>query len=327
MSRRFLVTGAAGLVGFDLCRRLLASGERVLGVDIGEKGGLDDLEALARSSGGALELARVDLAADGAASAPALRGPFDGVFHLAAIVGVAEVTRKPYRCSAVNLRSTLNALDLAIRDCRGPFVFASSSECYAAGVDAGLLPVPTPEAVTLSISDSALPRWSYAASKIAGEAAVFGAAVEHAHLRPIVVRFHNIYGPRMRPTHVVPEMLERCARKVDPFPVFGPEQTRAFLHVADAARALELLVAPAQAQLRGIVNIGSSEETRIGELLELVLEITGHRPRIATESAPPGSVGRRAPDVSKLTAMGFRPSIGLRAGIEECWRARRERSS
>src|SRR6185436_16277244 len=110
--------------------------------------------------------------------------------HFAAIVGVQYVTDHPYATMAVNMRTTLNVLDHAIASrCRTLF-FASSSENYAAGVDHGYVAVPTTESAILSIDDIALPRWSYAASKIAGESAVFGAA-RLGGFTPIVVRFHN----------------------------------------------------------------------------------------------------------------------------------------
>jgi nucleoside-diphosphate-sugar epimerase len=112
----------------------------------------------------------------------------------------------------------LNLLDPALRQGCNAFFFASSSENYASGVDAGHVPVPTPENVPLSVDNIELPRWSYVASKICGEAAVFGAS-RMGGFMPIVMRFHNVYGLCMRPTHVIPEMLARCRAKIDPFPV------------------------------------------------------------------------------------------------------------
>jgi UDP-glucose 4-epimerase/UDP-glucuronate decarboxylase len=220
----------------------------------------------------------------------------------------------------VNLRSTLAVLDHAIAVGCGAVVFGSSSENYASGADAGTVPIPTPEDVPLSIGDISLPRWSYAASKIAGESAVFGAA-RKGGFAPAVVRFHNVYGPRMGPTHVIPEFLQRCRQKVDPFPVYGEEQTRSFLYVDDAAEALRIVLADARKNGAGITHIGSGEETRIGDLARLVFEVTGHRPRVDRRAAPPGSVARRVPDVRKVAKLGFRPRIGLEAGLRACWEA------
>jgi UDP-glucose 4-epimerase/UDP-glucuronate decarboxylase len=314
---RHLVTGAAGLIGFELARQLLEQGDEVTAVDIGLKGGLSDLEALERAHPRTLRVLRTDLARDARALEEA-RGRFDGVFHLAAIVGVRYVTEHPYETLDVNLRSTLAVLEHAMREGCGAFVFGSSSENYASGADAGTVPIPTPEDVSLSIADIALPRWSYAASKIAGESAVFAAA-SRSGLAPAVVRFHNVYGPRMGPTHVIPEFLQRCKQRTDPFTVYGVEQTRSFLYVEDAAAALRLVLAAALRGDGGITNVGSPEETRIGDLARLVFEVAGHRPTIEPRPAPPGSVARRVPDVTRLSSLGFRRRVALLDGLRTCW--------
>jgi len=314
---RTLVTGAAGVIGFELARQLAARGDEVVAVDVGLKGGLDELRALAAASGDRLQVHEADLCAPLAA----LEGAFDAVFHLAAIVGVRYVSDHPWITVRDNLRSTLNVFERC-----GPrarlVVFASSSENYASGVDQGFVPVPTPEDVTLSIGDIALPRWSYAASKLAGESALFGAAHELG-FAPAVIRFHNVYGPRMGPTHVIPEFLQRCRARTDPFPVYGPEQTRSFLYVEDAARAVltvadAILADPARA---GIWNVGAERETVISDLAARVFAVTGHRPSVEPHPAPPGSVARRVPDVAKLSALGFRPQVDLERGLRACWRA------
>lgn len=320
MSAASVVTGAAGLIGFELCSELLARGEHVIAVDHFAKGGREDLDALRRRHPEQLELVEEDLAAGTEALQASWRAPVRGVFHLAAIVGVRAVEQEPYRTIAVNLRSTLALLDLARERGCETFFFASSSENYAAGVTRGCVEVPTPEDVLIGIDDPSLPRWSYAAGKIAGESAVFSAAQARSFV-PIVGRFHNVYGPRMPMTHVVPELLDRCARRVDPFPLWGAEQTRSFLHVRDAARAVLLLVDSRHA---GVVNIGSDIEMGIEQLAALCFSISGHLPSaVERKAAPSGSVARRVPRVERLKALGFQPRIALEQGLRECWLARR----
>jgi UDP-glucose 4-epimerase/UDP-glucuronate decarboxylase len=208
--------------------------------------------------------------------------------------------------------------------------FASTSETYAGGVAAGHVPVPTPEAVPLGVPDVAAPRFAYAASKMLGEAAVIHTARARG-LRAVIGRFHNVYGPRMGADHVIPELSLRAIRREDPLIVFGPEQRRAFCHVADAVEAITRLMAtePAWGQ---IVNIGNdTEETPIGELLALILRTARFRPRVEERPAPPGSVGRRCPDIGRLRALtGFAPKVSLEAGVAETfawyreWWARQE---
>lgn len=321
MSTRHVVTGAAGLVGYEYAARALEAGDEVLAVDHGRKGGMEDLAALARQHPGRLEILPIDLARE---PLPAL-GRVDVVAHFAAVLGVRHVEQHPWETIEVNLRSTLAVIEAAGAARAKAFLFASSSENYAFAVERGWAPLPTPEDVPIGIADPALPRWSYAASKIAGESAVFSAARVFG-FAPVVVRLHNVYGPRMPPTHVVPELLERCARRDDPFPVLGPEQTRCFLHAQDAGRAILLVARAGLERGGGIWNVGWDEEVRMGELAEMCLRISGHRPHVEVRPAPQGSVPRRQPDIAKLRDLGFSPTIGLEAGVAGCWQRLRARN-
>jgi nucleoside-diphosphate-sugar epimerase len=317
---RDLVTGAAGLIGFELTRQLLEEGREVVAVDRFLKHDRRDLEALARDHPGRLAIVEGDLAHPEPLSG--LDGAFDAVYHLAAIVGVAEVVERPYRTISANLRSTLNVIDHAVRSRVRLVLFASSSEAYAGAVGRGWIRLPTPEDVPLVVHDVRAPRWSYAASKIAGESALFGAAAEHG-FGAIVLRFHNVYGPRMALTHVIPEMVDRCLRRVDPFPVYGPDDTRSFLYVEDAARAVRCIRDKAGAGRGGIFNVGSSDEIVIGDLAELIFDACGFRPAVVRKPAPPGSVARRVPDVSALSRFGFAPRVGLADGVRRTVEAQR----
>lgn len=316
MSLRHLVTGAAGLVGHAYLRRCLELGGSAVALDDGRKGGMEDLAALAARHRGRVEIVQADLS-----RAPLPDpGRFDVVAHFAAVLGVRHVSEHPWQTIAENLRGTLAALEAAGASGARACLFASSSEAYAFGIAHGWVPLPTPEDVPLGIPDPILPRWSYAASKLAGESAVFSAAREFG-FAPLVVRFHNVYGPRMPATHVIPDLLQRCLRREDPLVVLGPEQTRSFLHVDDAARALELVVRAGLERGGGIWNVGSADEVVIGDLAALCLRTSAHAARIEARPAPPGSVARRVPDVTRLAALGFAPRITLAEGVESCWRA------
>lgn len=313
MSAAHLVTGAAGLMGYAVTRRLLADGERVVAVD---RRASEELGVLAAAHPDRLRVIAQDLT-DPDLDLPAER--FRSVNHFAAVLGVAYVEDHPYETVAANTRGVMAVLDHACSHGTDAFLFASSSEAYAFGVASGTVPLPTPEDVPIGVADPALPRNAYAASKIAGETAVFGAA-RPAGFRPVVVRLHNVYGPRMRPTHVIPAMLARCRAAEDPFPVHGLNETRAFLYVDDAARAWATLI---ESSSDGVVHVGAEDETRIGDLLELVFEVTGHRPtEVVERPTPAGSVARRVPDVSRLRALGFAPEVSLADGVARCWEAR-----
>lgn len=322
---RILILGGAGFIGCHLARRLgQEPGHTLLLVDDLSRGRMDpDLRALLARPG--LSFRQADLT-DPAALA-GLPREWDQVHLLAAVVGVRHAEGDPARVLRVNTRIALNVLDW-LPPRTGVFFFASTSETYAGGVGLGHVPVPTPEAVPLTLAAIDNPRDAYAASKILGEAATihYGTA---RRVPFVIARFHNVYGPRMGADHAIPELCLRALDREDPFRVYGPEQRRAFCHVADAVEAVVRLASTERARGQ-IVNIGNdTEETTVAELAELVLRTAGFRPAVRPLPAPRGSVARRCPDLSRLRALtGFAPKVPLEAGVRETfewYRAWRER--
>ena len=320
---RVLVLGGAGFVGYHLAERLSREGDDVTVVDDLSRGRMDaELQSLLTRP--TVRFVRADLTAPSALDG--LPRAWDQVYMLAAVVGVRNTTADPARVIRVNTLAMLNVLEWLTADA-GVVFFSSTSEAYAGGVARGLVPVPTPEDVPLAIDDIAHPRFAYAASKILGEAAMLHYARAKG-FSVVVGRFHNVYGPRMGMDHVIPELCWRALEGEDPFRVFGPEQRRAFCHVADALEGMTRLMATERA--RGhVVNIGNdADETRVSDLLALILRIAKFAPTLALVPAPSGSVARRCPDISKLRALtGFAPKVSLEHGVRETfdwYRARHE---
>jgi nucleoside-diphosphate-sugar epimerase len=310
---RVLVLGGAGFIGAHLAARLAAEGHALTLVDDLSRGRRDPtVEALVARPN--VRLVQADLTRPGVLDP--LPRQWDQVYMLAAVVGVRNVETDPARVVRVNTLSVLHLLDWMPGQGEVLF-FASTSETYAGGVAAGHLPVPTPETVPLGVPDVAAPRFAYAASKMLGEAAVLHTARARG-LRAVIGRFHNVYGPRMGTDHVIPELSLRALRREDPFRVFGPEQRRAFCHVADAVEAITRLTAT-EAAWGQVVNVGNdAEETPIADLVALVLRTARFTPAIEARPAPAGSVARRCPDIARLRALtGFAPKVGLEAGVGE----------
>ena len=257
----------------------------------------------------------------------ALPTAWDQIYLLAAVVGVRNVERDPARVIRVNTLAAMHLLDW-VEPGRRVF-FASTSEVYAGGVDAGAVDVPTAEDVPVMISDITAPRFAYAVSKLLGEAAFLHTARARG-FEAVVGRFHNVYGPRMGADHVVPEMSLRALAGEDPFRVPGADQFRAFCHVDDAVEAMVRLMAVPEAA-GGITHIGNDrEQTNIGDLAKLVLRVADRSPAIAAIPAPPGSVTRRCPDLSRLRSLtGYEPLVSLEEGVRSTftWYAEHGRPS
>jgi len=308
---RVLLLGGAGFIGAHLARRLLEDGAELTIVDDFSRG-QDDPDLAAIREHPAADVVSADLTDRQAWEA--LPHGWDQIYLLAAVVGVRNVERDPARVLRVNTLSVLHLLDWVQGDPR--VFFSSTSEVYAGGVDAGIVPVPTAEDVPVMIEDVRSPRFAYGISKLLGEAA-FVHAARTTGVRATIGRFHNIYGPRMGQDHVVPEMALRAMREEDPFVVPGADQFRAFCFVDDAVEAMVRLMAEERSAGQ-IVHIGDdTAETNIADLAKLVCRVAGVSPTIVPRPAPPGSVRRRCPDLSLLRSLtGYEPATPLEEGVE-----------
>ncbi len=312
---RFLITGGAGFLGYHTVAALADAGHQVVAADDFSRGSQDkDLTALAARP--KVSLRKADLLQPGAWDS--IDGQFDAVIHFAAINGTRHFYERPYEVLDANISLVIEMLRWHRRSRqRGRIVFTSSSETYAgtAGV-----PIPTPETVALTVEDMCNPRWSYATSKIAGEALVINYG-RTAGVPFVVIRPHNIYGPRMGHDHVIPQFAARILQKEDPFVISGGDNTRAFCFVQDFVRGTVLAAATDGADGH-VINLGDDrEETRITDLADLMFRVAGVSPGVLVRDAPPGSTMRRCPDISKARRMlGYEPQVRLRAGLEATFR-------
>lgn len=309
MRKKTLITGGAGFIGLHLARRLSATRDVTLLDDFSRGRSDTALSDLL----GHVELVEHDLTTpvpDGL-----LADDFTEVYHLAAVVGVAESNDNPRRVLRTNLLTTVHLLDWLSGLTGATLCFASSSEAYAGSVEAGLAAVPTAEDVPLALPDPSVARSSYGFSKIAGE--VLCRTYAHAHGFPLrMVRFHNVYGPRMGYDHVIPQFVERLLSGADPFGIHGADQTRAFCHVDDAVDAIIALTAlPTKEPL--LVNVGNDEEEiRIRDLARKVFDTLDRHPAVDVHPAPPLSPARRLPDLARLRELtGHRSKVGLDEGL------------
>lgn len=312
---RILITGGAGFIGAHLARRLLAEDARIDLVDDFSRGERDpDFAALAGNS--ALRCVERDLIVPD--SLNDLPADYDLVFHLAAIVGVANVTRQPLEVLRQNLEMLLAVQRLASRQKRlQRFIFASTSEVHA-GTQAQLdLPVPTPEDALVALPDLAQSRATYLLSKLYGEA-----LCHHAGLPFTVIRPYNIYGPRMGMAHVIPELLQRAERTPEggTLTVCSMSHRRAFCYVRDAVELIARL-ALAEEALCGVFNVGNqTEEMAVGQLAELVVATVGRRLTLEPGPDTPGSPARRCPDMSRTTRVtGYKAGVSLPVGLRETY--------
>ena len=145
----------------------------------------------------------------------------------------------------------------------------------------------------------------------------------------------NLYGPgdNFHPenSHVLPAMIRRFHEAVrdglDTVTVWGTgTPRREFLHVDDMAEASlfvmdlpsDVYAANTQPMLSHI-NVGCGTDVSIGELAQMVADVTGFTGTIAFDTSKPDGTMRKLMDVSRLAQMGWTARVGLQAGLEETY--------
>jgi len=313
------VTGGCGFIGTALTQFLLNKIEKtdeIVLVDTMKRHGqvgIDDI-----SSNPHVKIIKTDLSdPSGIHSIP---GPVDRLYHLAAIVGVEPVGFNPIGVLRTNTMSTMNILDwfLENKTESARCIFSSSSEIYNGSFMTGFsLPIQTPEDVPAVISDLNNPRFSYALSKIWGEAYINYLAAKE-NILAASVRYHNVYGPRMGYNHVIPQIIMRILSRENPFRIVAGEQTRSFCWVEDAVKATYLVMESKHLLPGMAVHVGNDAgEITIRSLYELLFEVCGWTPAKAVEKpAPSGSVSRRCPSTERLHGLtDYSPDTSLEDGL------------
>jgi nucleoside-diphosphate-sugar epimerase len=196
-------------------------------------------------------------------------------------------------------------------------LFPSTSEVYAGTLKYFDLPIPTPEKTPLAITDLKHPRTSYMLSKIYGEALCHA-----ADLPFIIIRPHNIYGPRMGINHVIPELLLRSHKQTNggELKVYSLNHKRTFCFIDDAIEQIIGLLNSDYSN-RATYNIGSiDEEVSIEELSKVILKVTNKKLRIIGIEDTPGSPTRRKPDMNETLKIIHKNNwIKLQDGVEQCY--------
>jgi UDP-glucose 4-epimerase len=311
-----LVTGGAGFIGSHLVDALIARGDRVGVIDDCSTGSLDNLAAAL--AGGHCEFVHGSVCDDLALDELCTRLKPELVIHLAAAVGVKRILERQVASIVTNVRGTECVLRAAAQHGARRVLVASTSEVYGKQDK-----LPFREDDDAVLGSTGLHRWSYACAKMLDE---FLALAWHRErgLGVVVTRFFNVTGPRQSPAYgmVLPRFC-RSALAGGTLEVHGDgEQTRTFLHVADAVAAV-LALAGCDAAVGRVVNVGGTEEVSIRALARAVQAAAGSGsvglvPYGTAYPAGFEDMRRRVPDTSRLRQLtGWQPRYALREIIAD----------
>src|SRR2546421_3946966 len=294
-SDKIFVAGHRGMVGSALVRRLEAEGFKNLLTRTRSQLDLAD------------ESAVVKFFAD---ERPAV------VLVAAAKVGGIKANNDfPVEFLLENLRIQNNVIRSASDSGVRKLLFLGSSCIYPK-----FAPQPIPETALLS-GPLEPTNEAYAIAKIAGIKLCQAFAREY-DANFISAMPTNLYGPNdnfdLETSHVLPALLRKAheakTRKDRKLIVWGSgKPRREFLHVDDLASACLLLLKKYDSS--EIINVGCGEDVSIRELAELICEVVGFDGDLVWDATKPDGTPRKLLDVSKLRALGWKPSIPLRDGI------------
>ena len=314
---RILITGGAGFIGYHLACRHVALGDSVILLDnFFKTDGVADPDFQGLLAHPSVRFLQHDLT-NPIPELSDVPDALDVVYQLAAINGTQLFYDRPYHVARANLVLTLHLLEWLEPRRVGRLIYSSTSEVYAGAEAYQLLSIPTDERVPVVFPQPTDRRFSYGTSKFMGEFLCASFAQRPDIQMPwTVIRYHNIYGPRMGHRHVIPEFIARAQRKEDPFDILGGHETRAFCYIDDAVEAT-YRVATTPACHGEIVHIGNAtEEIRIADLATLLLSLMGHQAELKERGSRSGSVSRRCPDTAKLERLTeFTPAVALREGL------------
>ena len=327
MTAPLLLTGAAGFIGAAVAERLLARGERLIGID--NLNSYYDpalkrarLERLAGSAGGAWQFQELDVADGGAIAALFAAEKPRAVLHLAAQAGVRYSLENP----AAYVQSNLVGFGHILEGCRhhgcGHLVYASSSSVYGGNTS---MPFSEAQPVNHPVS-------LYAASKKANE--LMAHTYSHLYGLPATgLRFFTVYGPWGRPD-MSPMLFARAILAGEPIRVFNHgRMARDFTYIDDIVEGIvRVLDKPASANPNfdraapdpasswaphRLFNIGNSDPTPLLSFIACLEAALGVEAIKQFEAMQPGDVEATAANTSALEAwVGFRPSTPIGEGVE-----------
>jgi nucleoside-diphosphate-sugar epimerase len=300
---RFLVTGGAGFIGSNICRKLVSQNSFVRVVDnlsTGRKSNLADV--IDR-----IEFIEADMGDENIAR-EAMDG-IDVVLHQGAIPSVPRSVDDPatthMHCVDATFTLLLAARDAGIRR----FVYAASSSAYGDS--------PTLPKVENMISNPLSP---YAVGKLVGEYyctvfyKVFG-------LETVSLRYFNVFGPYQDPTSqyaaAIPAFVTAILKDKAPTVYGDGEQSRDFTYIDNVIEA-NVLAARAEKTTGEIINIACGQRVTINAIIKLINEICGKDVKPHYAPTRPGDVKHSLADISLAeTVIGYKPVVPFRQGLEK----------
>lgn len=315
-----LVTGAAGFIGFNVVRYLLARGDTVLGIDnindyYNPELKRDRLAELVKT-GKDFTFVQVDFSDHVALDAALDSRKFDRIVHLGAQAGVRYSIENPRAYLQANLAGHLNMIEIGRHRQVEHLVYASSSSVYG-GNDT--LPFRVEDRVDQPLS-------LYAATKKADE--LMSETYAHLYRLPQTgLRFFTVYGPWGRPDMAM-WLFTKAIFEGRPIDVFGEgNMRRDFTYIDDIVTGIVACLdsppvddgapkAGGSVSPHRLYNIGNSRSEDLGEMITLIEQACGRSAERRLLPMQPGDVRDTFADISAIQKdLGFEPRTTIAEGV------------
>jgi len=300
---RYLVTGGAGFIGSNICRKLVQEGCFVRVVDnllTGKKKNLDgilDKIEFIEADMGDINVAR------------AAMKDIDVVLHQGAVPSVPRSVADPATTHRHCVDATFTLLLAAKENKVKRFVYAASSSAYG---DTPTLPkiesMPTN------------PLSPYAAAKLFGEyyCSVFSKVYG---LETIALRYFNVFGPYQDPTSqyaaAIPAFVTKILKNESPTVYGDGEQTRDFTYIDNVIHA-NLLAARAKSVSGQVVNIACGQRISVNQIIGLINQILGRNVPIQYQPTRAGDVKHSLASIDQAKAViGYQPVVLFEEGLQK----------
>lgn len=312
MTKKVMITGAAGFIGSNLAIQLVELGYHVIGYDNLAQGSLDNLSTVLHSP--RFQFVQGDIL-DETMLANHAHG-VQAIYHLAAF----KIPRYSDALDTlkINAFGTDNVAKVAIAE-NAHLIAASTSDVYGKNTH-----IPFSEESTLVIGSPDVKRWAYAISKMFDEQLLF-AYKDRFGLNVTMVRFFGGYGPHQHlswwggPQSVFIEL----ALENKPIEIHGDgQQTRTFTYIADHVNGLIKILEVPDSRNQ-VFNLGSFEEITILNLAKKIWFLIHENDDVPINFIPYETFGkyedvrRRVPDLTKAkNILGFHPQYSLDEGLK-----------
>ena len=327
---KILVTGAAGFIGFHLCRLLLKKGHTVVGLDnindyydvnlkyarLNELGiARSEAEMFLNKSIGDLfndsfQFVRMNL--EDRENLPILfnENKFEVVCNLAAQAGVRYSIENPESYIDSNIVGFLNILECCRHNKIKHLMYASSSSVYGANKK---IPFSTSDNVDRPIS-------LYAATKKSNELMAY--TYSHLYNIPTTgMRFFTVYGPWGRPD-MAPMLFANAISKGSRIKVFNNgDMSRDFTFIDDIMNGVEILLAntPKADNMKvayRLFNIGNGKPQSLENFIKAIETSLGKEAKKEYLPIQPGDVPQTWADISLIEKLGYKSKVGLKEGVD-----------